>query len=89
MPPEAIRQDRYDHVKYLIVSINWIISALDRYSEEDILEILSKIETEIKKLPIDEFVKPRLCDILWSPQLSLEISLRTGVQLLSDPRYIN
>lgn len=89
MPPEAIRQDRYDHVKYLIVSINWIIRVLDRYSEEDILEILSKIETEIEQLPIDEFVKPRLCDILWSPQFSLEISLRTVAQLLSDPRYTN
>lgn len=89
MPPEVLQQYRDNDIKMLVNSINMILSNLDRLRENENLEILSQIEMEIEKLPIDEFVKPRLCNILWTPKLSIETSLRTVAKLLSIPSYIN
>lgn len=79
---------RYDPVDSLITALNIIIGNLDQYSEDEIFEALPKIELEINSLPIDDFVKPRLCDMLWDPSYSLGTSLHAITTLLSNKVYI-
>lgn len=89
MPPEVLQQYRDNDIRMLVNSIDMILSNLDRLRENENLEILSQIEMEIEKLSIDESVKPRLGNILWAPNLSIETALRTIAKLLSIPSYIN
>lgn len=79
---------RYDPVDSLVTALNIIIGNLDQYSEDEILETLPKIELEINNLPIDESVKPRLCNMLWDPSFSVNISLHAITALLSNQAYI-
>ena len=87
MPPKAVREHQSDPVKSLLISINLFLAALDRYSEEEILDVLPTIERKIENLPIDDSVKLQLCDILWTRELPLAISLRTITTLLSTLSY--
>lgn len=79
---------RYDPVDSLITALNIIIGNLDQYSEDEVFEALPKIELEINNLPIDESVKPRLCNMLWDPSVSVNISLHAITTLLSNQAYI-
>ena len=83
MPPEAVREHPHDPVKSLIITINLFLTAMDRYNEEEILEVLPTIESKIENLPLDESVKQHLCDILWAQQLPVVMALRTITTVLS------
>lgn len=77
-----------DPVHILITLLNIVIGNLDQYTENEILETLPKIEKAICDLPIDESVKPRLCDILWTTRVTVGASLRAITSLLSNQSYI-
>lgn len=89
MPPEVLPQYHYNDINLLIKSLTMILGNLDRFHENENFEILSQIEMEIEKLPLDKSVKSALCNILWAPNLSIETSLSAIVKLLSNPSYIN
>ena len=79
---------QFDPVDNLVTTLNLVIGNLDQYSEDEVLEALPKIEMEINNLPIDEFVKPRLCNMLWDPNYTVGASLRAITTLLSNKVYI-
>lgn len=79
---------RYDPVDSLITTLNIIIGNLDQYSEDEVFEALPEIEMEINNLPIDDFVKSRLCNMLWDPSYAVGISLHAITTLLSNKDYI-
>ena len=78
----------YDPVDITISAINIVISHLDQYTENEILETLPKIEKAICDLPIDESIKSRLCDILWTTRVTVGASLRAITALLLNQAYI-
>lgn len=79
----------YRPVDITISALNIVISHLDQYTENEILETIPKIEKAITDLPINESVKTTLCDILWQPKMSLKDALNVITTLLSYPSYIN
>lgn len=79
---------RYGPVDSLVTALNIIIGNLDQYSEDEVFEALPKIELEINNLPIDESVKPRLCNMLWDPNYTVGASLHAITALLSNKDYI-
>ena len=74
---------RYDPVDSFATSLNMVIGNLDQYSEDEILETLPKIERLIDDLPIPEYDKIVLSNVLWEPARPVKNSLDVIVKILT------
>ena len=74
---------QYDPVDSFATSLNMVIGNLDQYSEDEILETLPKIERLINDLPIPEYDKIVLNNVLWEPARSVKNSLDAIVKILT------
>lgn len=84
MPPKfKWKEYRYDPVDSFATSLNMVIGNLDQYSEDEILETLPKIERLINDLPIPEYDKIVLNNVLWEPARSVKDSLNVIVKILT------